>query len=439
MISGLINLTFHETIKMKTYQEASRYFAEIFKNLSVEEFKNRLSPKKGESLKLPNNIYVNNDLIEKRWDIINNSDAKAIILDHQTKQEMSVYERNIENFIGTVNVPVGLAGPLRINGLFAQGDYYVPLATTEAALVASYSRGAQLITAAGGGSTAVINKGICRAPGFILENLTKAILFVNWIVNITDELKMVARTTTSHGELVDIKVTMEGNYVFVNFDYFTADASGQNMITIATQKICEYIMENSPVTPEKYFIEGNLSGDKKASSLSFLGVRGKKVISEVIIKQELVRKFLRTTPEEMITFWKMSTVGAILLGTTGFNGHFANGLTALYIACGQDAACVVESAVGITRMEVQNGGDLYVSVSLPNVMVGTVGGGTGLPSQKSCLDILNLSGENNSMAFAEVAAATVLAGELSIAGAITAGDFTHAHQALSRDCVLSRV
>ena len=424
---------------MKTYQKASRYFAEIFKKLSVEEFESRLSPKKGESLKLPNNIYVNNSLIEKRWDIIRNSDAKAIILDHQTKQEMSVYERNIENFIGTVKVPVGIAGPLRINGLFAQGDYYVPLATTEAALVASYSRGAQLITAAGGCSTAVINKGISRAPGFILENLTKAILFVNWIVNISDELKMVARTTTSHGELVDIKVTIEGNYVFVNFDYFTADASGQNMITIATQKICEYIMRNSPVTPEKYFIEGNLSGDKKASSLSFLGVRGKKVISEVIIKQELVRKFLRTTPEEMITFWKMTTVGAILLGTTGFNGHFANGLAALYIACGQDAACVVESAVGITRMEVKHGGDLYVSVSLPNLMVGTVGGGTGLPSQKACLDILNLSGENNSMAFAEVAAAIVLAGELSIAGAITAGDFTHAHQALSRDCILHKV
>ena len=417
---------------MKTYQKASRYFTKIFKKLSVEEFENRLSPKNSAALKLPNNIYVKNDLIEKRWDIINKSHSKAIILDEQTQKEMSVYERNIENFIGTVKMPVGLAGPLRINGLFAQGDYYIPLATTEAALVASYSRGAQLITAAGGCSTAVISEGISRAPGFIFENLTKAMLFVNWIVNITDELKRVARTTTSHGELADIKVTIEGNYVYINFDYFTADASGQNMITIATQKICEYIMEKSPVTPEKYFIEGNLSGDKKASALSFLGVRGKKVISEVIIKRDLVRRYLRTTPEELITFWNMTTIGAILLGTTGSNGHFANGLAALYIACGQDAACVGESAVGITRMEVNKEGDLYASVSLPNVIVGTVGGGTGLPSQKACLDILNLSGKNNSMAFAEVAAATVLAGELSIAGAITAGDFTRAHKSLSR-------
>ena len=400
--------------------------------MTEEDFKSRLSPDHSHTIKLPNNIYINEDLVEKRWGIINKSESQAILLDKQTKEDMSSYSRNIENFIGTVKVPVGLAGPLRINGLFAQGDYYVPLATTEAALVASYSRGAQLITAAGGCSTAVINEGISRAPGFIFENLTNAILFVNWIVNITLELKRVAKTTTSHGELTDIKVTIEGNYVYLNFDYFTADASGQNMITIATQKVCEYIMENSPVKPEKYFIEGNLSGDKKASTLSFLGVRGKKVISEVVITRELVKKYLRTTPEDLITFWNMTTVGGILLGTTGSNGHFSNGLAALYIACGQDAACVGESSVGITRMEVNKAGDLYASVSLPNLIVGTIGGGTGLPSQKACLDILNLSGNNNSMAFAEVAAAIVLAGELSITGAITAGDFTRAHKLLSR-------
>ena len=417
---------------MKTYQKASKYFTKIFRKLSVEEFERKLSPKNSEPINLPNNIYVKSELVEKRWAIINKSDSKSVLLDEQTKMNMVLYERNIENFIGTVKMPVGLAGPLRINGLFAQGDYYVPLATTEAALVASYSRGAKLITAAGGCSTAVISEGISRAPGFIFENLTKAMLFVNWIVNITDELKKVAKTTTSHGELSDIKVTIEGNYVYINFDYFTGDASGQNMITIATQKVCDYIMENSPVKPDKYFIEGNLSGDKKASYLSFLGVRGKKVISEIVISRELVKKYLRTTPEDLITFWNMTTVGGILLGTTGSNGHFSNGLAALYIACGQDAACVGESAVGITRMEVNKDGDLYASVSLPNLIVGTVGGGTGLPSQKACLDILNLSGKNNSMAFAEVAAAIVLAGELSITGAITAGDFTRAHKLLSR-------
>ena len=209
---------------MKTYQKASKFFTKIFKKLTEEDFESRLSPDYSDTVKLPNNIYVNDNLVEKRWEIINESQSKAILLDGQTKDDMSLYARNIENFIGTVKVPVGLAGPLRINGLFAQGDYYVPLATTEAALVASYSRGAQLITAAGGCSTAVINEGISRAPGFIFENLTKAILFVNWIVNITTDLKRVAKTTTNHGELTDIKVTIEGNYVYVNFDYFTAAA-----------------------------------------------------------------------------------------------------------------------------------------------------------------------------------------------------------------------
>ncbi len=421
---------------MKTYQKAKKYFAKIFENLSNDEFRKRLSPKHTDFIRLPCNFYTNEKQVKKRWDIINNNHSKSILLDELSKNEMGVYEKNIENFIGTIKFPVGIAGPLRINGLFAQGDYYVPLATTEAALVASYSRGAQLITEAGGCSTAVINEGVSRSPGFIFDNLANAMLFVNWIVNNTNELKRVAETTTSHGKLSDIKVTIEGNYVYINFDYFTADASGQNMITIATKSVCEYIVENSPIKPERYFIEGNLSGDKKACAMSFLGVRGKKVISEVVIRPELIKKYLHTTPENLIPLWNMTMIGAILSGTNGINGHFANGLAALYIACGQDAACVGESAVGITRMEINKDGNFYASVTLPNLIVGTVGGGTGLPSQKACLDILNLSGENNSAAFAEVAAAIVLAGELSIAGAICAGEFTHAHQLLSRGCLI---
>ena len=376
---------------MKTYQKAKKYFSKIFENISIEEFRNRLSPKYTGYVRLPCNFYTNEKLVEKRWEMINNHHSKRILLDELTKNEMLVYERNIENFIGTIKIPVGIAGPLRINGLFAQGDYYVPLATTEAALIASYTRGAQLITEAGGCSTAVINEGVSRSPGFIFENLANAILFVDWVVNHTNELKMVAETTTNHGKLSDIKVTIEGNYVYINFDYFTAEAYGQNMITIATKAVCEYIIENSPIKPERYFIEGNLSGDKKACALSFLGVRGKKVISEVVIRPELIKKYLHITPENLIPLWNMTMIGAILSGTNGINGHFANGLAALYIACGQDAACVGESAVGITRMEINKDGNFYASVTLPNLIVGTIGGGTGLPSQKACLNILNLS------------------------------------------------
>jgi hydroxymethylglutaryl-CoA reductase (NADPH) len=229
-----------------------------------------------------------------------------------------------------------------------------------------------------------------------------------------------------------MQVTVEGNHVYLRFDFHTGDAAGQNMVTIATQAICDYIREHSPVTPEYFFLEANMSGDKKASAQSFLTVRGKKVTAEVNLPEELVSKMLHTTPERMVDYWRMSAVGGVLSGTIGVQGHYANGLAALYIACGQDAACISESAVGVTRFELTSAGDLYAAVTLPNLIVGTVGGGTGLPSQKACLDLLGLAGPDHSRAFAEVAAALTLAGELSIIGALCADHFARAHQQLAR-------
>jgi hydroxymethylglutaryl-CoA reductase (NADPH) len=175
-----------------------------------------------------------------------------------------------------------------------------------------------------------------------------------------------------------------------------------------------------------------MSGDKKASAQSFLLVRGRKVSAEAILPAELIQKLLRTTPEHLVNFWRMSAMGGVLSGTMGLQGHYANGLAALYLACGQDVACVAESAVGVTRFEVIEGGDLYASVTLPNIMVGTVGGGTGLPSQKACLDVLGLSGPGKAHALAEVCAGLCLAGELSIMGALCSGDFSRAHRLLAR-------
>jgi hydroxymethylglutaryl-CoA reductase (NADPH) len=201
---------------------------------------------------------------------------------------------------------------------------------------------------------------------------------------------------------------------------------------MATEAICEYIEQHCPVKPQYHFIEANLSGDKKASAQSFLLVRGRKVSAEAVLPADLVQKRLRTTPEHMVNFWRMCAMGGILSGTVGIQGHFANGLAALYMACGQDVACVAESAVGVTRFEVIEGGDLYASVTLPNIMVGTVGGGTGLPSQKACLDILGLAGAGKAQALGEVCAGLCLAGELSIMGAMCSGDFSRAHRLLAR-------
>jgi hydroxymethylglutaryl-CoA reductase (NADPH) len=369
----------------------------------------------------------------RRWRLLPDcADSRAALADPWTIEQIMRYQGNVENFIGTVKVPIGLAGPLRVNGLFAHGDYYIPLATTEATLVASYSRGAQLISNSGGCSAMLVNERVGRAPGFVFRNLEECGRFVTWALSHMEVFRRVAEGTTRHGKLVDMRVTIEGNHVYLHFEYLTGDAAGQNMVTIATEAICAYITEESPVRSQYYFLEANLSGDKKASAQSFGSVRGKKVTAEVNLPADLVRRWLRTTPERMADYWRMGAMGGILSGTIGAQGHFANGLTALYIACGQDAACVAESAVGVTRFEVTPEGALYATVTLPNLIVGTVGGGTRLPSQHACLDILGLAGPGNAQALAEVCAALCLAGELSLVGALCAGSFARAHRCLAR-------
>jgi hydroxymethylglutaryl-CoA reductase (NADPH) len=253
-----------------------------------------------------------------------------------------------------------------------------------------------------------------------------------WCIEHRNELRAAAAQTTTHGELTDIGFAIEGNHVYLLLDFATADASGQNMVTIATQAVCNYIGENSPLKPEYSFVEANFSGDKKATTLSFTTVRGKKVSAEVTLPKELVQHRLHTTPEHLEQYWKMSAIGAVQSGSIGMQGHFANALAGLYIACGQDPACVAESAVGVTRMEVDQRGDLYVSVTMPSIMVGTVGGGTSLPTQRACLEILGLAGAGHARALAEVCAALALAGEISLTSAICANEFVRAHQKLAR-------
>jgi hydroxymethylglutaryl-CoA reductase (NADPH) len=417
------------------YLHANSYLEHLLQERDKDELAEALRPKpEVDSLpRVPRDHRISQKMLDKRWALFPYAkSAREQLFDPMTEAGMEAYRNNIENFLGTVKLPVGIAGPLRVNGLFAQGDYYVPLATTEAALVASYNRGAQLMTRAGGCTTLLLHEAVMRAPGFAFDNLRDAGAFVAWAITQLDLFKSVAAETTRHGALKDMLVTVEGNHVYLRFDFFTGDAAGQNMVTIATQAICDYIKANSPVPPSYFFLEANMSGDKKASAQSFLFVRGKKVTAEATLPAKLVKDLLHTTAERMVDYWRMSALGGVLSGTIGVQGHYANGLAALYIACGQDAACVSESAVGVTRFELTGAGDLYASVTLPNLIVGTVGGGTGLPSQNACLELMGLAGAGHSRAFAEVAASLVLAGELSIIGALCAGHFAHAHQSLAR-------
>jgi hydroxymethylglutaryl-CoA reductase (NADPH) len=360
----------------------------FLKNLLVrhtaDELKARLAPKPGgEVRRVPGRAELDDAAVDARWQLFpgDASSARRALLDPAPEAVRGAFRRNIEHFVGTVQVPVGIAGPLRVNGIHAQGDFYVPLATTEAALVASYSRGALTLTEAGGCASAVLNEGVSRAPGFAFDTIADAGHFVGWCMSSIDRIREVAEATTRHGRLSDVQCTIEASTVYIAFEFTTGDASGQNMVTIATAAICEYLQAHSPVTPRYHFLEANMSGDKKASHQSFLNVRGRKVTAEALLPAALVESRLHATPGQFADYWRMGAMGGVLSGTIGVQGHFANGLAALYIACGQDAACVAESAVGTTRFEVRDGGDLYASVTLPNVMVGTVGGGKALPGQ----------------------------------------------------------
>ena len=247
----------------------------------VEDYIARLRPKHTViPPRVPGASSVSQVALEKRWKLLGERPPAIADADSVTAAEQ--YSHNIEHYIGTIKVPVGIAGPLRVNGLFAQGDFYVPLATTEAALVASYSRGACLLTEAGGCAAVLLNEAVTRAPGFAFASLEKAGLFVLWAVSQIDQFREAAESTTRHGKLIDLRVTVEGNHAYLQFDFTTGDASGQNMVTIATEAICRYIEQESPIKPDYWFLEANLSGDKKASSISFLAVRGKKVSAEAV-------------------------------------------------------------------------------------------------------------------------------------------------------------
>jgi len=383
--------------------------------------------------RFPGGTRLDADSIAKRWATLGTeSPVRERLLGEGPCIDPHVYAKNIENFVGTVQVPVGIAGPLRVNGLLARGDFHVPLATTEGALVASYHRGARLITAAGGAASALVNEAVNRSPAFAFRSIAEAGQFLHWVLSQVERFREIVAESSRFARLLDLGTTGEGNHIYLNFEFTTGDASGQNMVTLATQRVCDYILAESPVTPRRAYVEGNLSGDKKASAQAFNSVRGKKVIAEVALPARLVERHLHTTPAEMVDYWLMSALGGVLSGTIGVQGHFANGLAALFIACGQDPACVAESAVGVTRFELAEDGGLYAAVTLPSLMIGTVGGGTGLPTQGACLELLGLAGEGKSGALAEVAGALVLAGELSIIGAMAAGHFARAHERRAR-------
>ena len=385
-------------------------------------------------MSIPRDSRLTADSVAARWTHLGPrvNAARTQLLDSTAARDMELYQGHVENFIGTLKVPVGIAGPLRVQGHYARGDFHVPLATTEAALVASYSRGARLISEAGGCRVSILDEAVCRSPVFAFHNLEEAVGFAAWLRTQQPQLQQVASSTSRFARLIAIRPVIEGNHVYVDFEFVTGDAAGQNMVTFATEAIVAHVVRHSAVAPLRYFIESNCSGDKKASAQALRGVRGRRVSAEIELAESLVEQRLHTSVQWMCEYWRMGMIGCALSATVGAQGHYANALAALYLACGQDPACVAESAVGLTRFEALEHGGLYAAVTLPNALVGTVGGGTSLPTQQACLSILGLAGAGHARALAEICAALCLAGELSLVGAICADQFARAHRELAR-------
>ncbi len=339
---------------------------------------------------------------------------------------------NIENPIGVAQVPIGLAGPIKINGEHAQGDFYVPMATTEGTLVASYSRGMRVLSEIGGVKTTVIERFMQRAPVFHFDNAQQAREFGTWVDEHLDEIRTAAQATTSVGKLSHVEQYGVARMRFLRFNYTTGDAAGQNMCGKATFAACEWVKQNYP-NPLRYTLSGAIDTDKKHSHINTLHSRGARVVAEAVLPNAVMQEVMHIDTKSLFAARQVSNVGGMLAGTTNNGLHAANGLAAIFIATGQDAANIAESQAGIVYVDLLDNGDLYWSITLPSVIIASYGGGTGLATQRECLEILGCYGEGKALKLAEICAATVLAGELSLASAVLAGHWVESHDRLGRN------
>ncbi|MCQ2070642.1 MAG: hydroxymethylglutaryl-CoA reductase (NADPH) [archaeon] len=337
---------------------------------------------------------------------------------------------NVENMIGATQVPLGFAGPVKIGGEYANGEFIVPLATTEGALIASISRGMSVINASGGSRTKVFGDYMTRAPVLRVRDLEHACQVIEWMDAHEEELVKAVEGTTSHGRLAKIEKFPTGRALYLRLSYETGDAMGMNMATIASETVCK-VIENA-TGAVMVSVSGNMCSDKKPAAINMIEGRGKTVVAEALIPAEIVESKLHTTADLVVeTNVRKNLVGSSLAGTLGANAHAANMVAAFYIATGQDPAQVVGGSMTLTDCEDVDGA-LYISVRMPVIEVGTVGGGTGLPCQAEALEIMGCKGNGKARKLSEILAVTVLAGELSTLAAQAAGHLGKAHAELGR-------
>jgi hydroxymethylglutaryl-CoA reductase (NADPH) len=337
---------------------------------------------------------------------------------------------NIENPVGVAQVPLGVAGPVLVHGRYARGLFYVPMATTEGALIRSYERGMVTLTRAGGVETALLADENQIAPSFFFDTVAAAQAFSEWVPDQLTAMQRAAASTTRHGKLTSLRCYQVGRQVILNLGFETGDAQGMNMIAKAADAVCRWVQER--YSAASFLLFSGLCSEKRASGFLITRGKGKRVTAGALVPHEILKLYLHVTAEQLFRVWQSTVLGHLQAGAVGYNAHLANGLAAIFIATGQDVANVTNAACGITSFEMHPQG-LYVSVTLPALTVATVGGGTGLPTQREALEMMGCGGAGKAKKFAEIVAAAVLGGEISMGAAIASGEFVAAHEQYGRN------
>lgn len=372
------------------------------------------------------------DIIKQRQDFVAEYTGADLHHIRQYSFDPGLTQGNIENFSGVAQVPLGFAGPLLIDGEHAKGEYFIPMCTSEGTLVASYNRGMKLLNMCGGVKVTVVEDRMQRSPAFAFESAREARDFVRWVDNHMEEIRGHAESGSKVAKLLDIERYVASRLVYLRFNYFTGDAAGQNMVSMCTFTACNWILAQVG-TVRHFYMDGNISTDKKASFINNLNTRGKRVIGEIRIPREFMIQNMRVDPVTLDYLCRACQLGAFLGGAVSNGLHAANALAAIFIATGQDVANVSESSSGMVCTEITPEGDLYGSLTLPSLIVATYGGGTGLPTQRECLELLGCYGPGKALKFAEIVTAAATAGEISLAGAIASLDWVTSHERLGKN------
>ncbi len=400
-------------------------------NIKVED---SITSEMEHTTRIPRNIAddYGDDIIAERQSFV--EELTGTNLNHIKNYSFDPHmlKGNIEHFTGVAQIPIGFAGPLWVRGESADGDYLIPMATSEGTLVASYNRGIKVLNLSGGVKCSVVGDAMQRAPVFVFEDARQGREFVKWVDANLDEIRERAESTSSIAKLQYIDPYLSNKFVFLRFNYSTGDAAGQNMVGRATFAACSWILEQIDGV-QHFYLESNFATDKKASQVNVMRTRGKRVTAECTIKREVLQNVMRVEPESLHYHSMVANVGAFISGANNNGCHSPNAITAMFIATGQDVANVSESSAGILYTEMTPEGDLYSSITIPSLIVATYGGGTGLATQRECLEVMDCYGREKVNRLAEIIAGVVLAGEISLGSAISSSDWVSSHEQYGRN------